>query len=365
MSVMGYIEEIETWKMPILKVDHEPILIRLSICARWGESVEKSASYLLVIGFFKILNELDIISYRYDFDHRGLVFYIEVRESRSATKAYLDRLKNYHMLGRAWKFEIIDGRRVSLISSLSEDNRPIEASLLESMARVHMSMGSRPLRFSKYFLYAALIPYTRIRGYGCCIYNREDAKGRYDFYVVLQALEIMHRSLASLDFSDISSFEELNKRGNLIENAISEYSGKKGLLKGLLYKCLILATLYEKKISYDNVSGAITKLNKTQDKEIGFIQNKILSFYRTRDNIDDLSLYILSLMEDSSLIEDIGSDIYKDIQKLASRAIFPGDVDRDSLNELFYSKGLSTRDVQNLISITIILDLLDKEENIP
>lgn len=378
--------------MPILKPEHEPVLIRLSVCANGEEALKPAAVYLLVTGFFKIIHELDVYSYRYEFDRRGLSFYIEVRDSRSATKAYLDKIKQFHVLGRSWSFQIIEGGRISLIRGLSQENRPLDGKKLESMARSHMSMGSRPLRFSRYFLYSALVPYSRMRGYGCCLFNREDAKGLDNFNLILQGIEILTRSFSAIDFSDISSLEELRKKGRLIENAVSDYSGRPGLLKGLLFQSLVLATIYERKTAFEKIPEEIINLTKGLDRDFkgeansdgikaymkygaggvrklamtgfSFVLDQALPFYRTRMNMDDLSLFILANTVDTTTLADSGPDLYEEIKNKADRAVFPGDVDRDTLNELFYKQGLVTRGVRDLISITILLDLIEKEDDL-
>lgn len=372
------------------RLGEDPVSLRLSVRVRGGDLRGLSAIYTVVVGLYKILGDLNVRSYRHSVDRQGLSFYLEVGESRAAVRAYLMGLKDYHFLGPSWQLALIEGTRLLPVWGQAGQVRPMTGEELDQLVQTHLRMGSRPLRFSRYFLYAALAPYTRLRGYGCALMDREDARGEDDFYWILQGLEMLTRSLASTDFSGLDHLEALRSRGRLLENALSDLGGRTGLLKGVLFQTLLFACLYQKKVAGAEWVEALRALCQGLEKDFdgpacspgleahqdygvgglrtlaleGFrpLFDSALPFYTMRKSLDDLSLFLLTQTVDTTTLTGLSLEAYATLQQLADQALFPGNQDREQFNAFFYENGLVTRGISDLITATLLLQLILEEE---
>lgn len=391
MNQTTFKEKSLDWQVPYFVVDREPILIRLSANAGGVDALGLAGVYIVVDGFLRLLRDVDVKSYRHSLGHEGLVFFVEVSDSRSAIRAYLNNLKRFHFLGSAWNFTIIEGTRLTAITGDPLRSRPLTQNELEDLAMTHLSMGSRPLRFSRYFLYSALGPFARNRGYGTCLLDREDAKGRENFYYVLQGLDVLRRAFQSIDFSGISSLAELRSKGKVIQKALSDLSGMEGFMKGMLFQSLLLACVYEAKTPFEKIPEAIRDLCRGLDRDydlglpsrgvmayhrhgVGGIRSlamagftplidQALPMYEIRQDLDDLSLFLLSNTVDTTTLADLSMAEYAGLQELARRALYPGDQDRAALDDFFYHNALVTNGIRDLIMTTQLLLLMKKEED--
>lgn len=390
MNPTAYKEISSEWQAPFFVVEREPILVRLSVNAKGLDSLDLPGVYIAVDGFFRLLRDVDVTSYRQTMGREGLVFFVEVNDSRSAIRAYLGNLKRYHFLGPAWNFTIIEGTRLTAITGDPGRSRPLTGGELEDLAMTHLSMGSRPLRFSRYFLYSALAPFTRKRGYGTCLLDREDAKGRENFSMVLRGLDILRRAYQSIDFSGMTSLADLRSRGKVLQKALSDMTDHPGFMKGILFQSLILASVYEQKTPFSEIPARIRDLCQGLDRDFdldvrspgveayrlygvggirtlameGFrpIIDQVLPMVEIRRNLDDLSLFLMSNTVDTTTLADLSMPDYIDLQDMARRALYPGDTDRTALDDLFYQRGLVTNGIRDLMMTTQLLALIKKEE---
>lgn len=386
------IEETTTWESVFLnRAVTKPVTIRLAIFSNSHNKRTPAIHYLVTTGFFKILNELNVLDYHHQYGMDGLTYYIDVAESRSAVRAYLLNLKKFHALGQAWELSIIEGMHVSSPIQENRVEKPLKGYELESLARMHMNMGSRPLRYSRYFLYAALAPFGRSRSYGSCSMSFEDAKGNRNFFHVLQALEILVRSYSSLDFSSINSLQALRSRGIPIEDALNQVSSSEGMLRGLLFHSIILAAAYEQKTPMQQIPDKIKSIVKGMEKDFskdltssstyllaqygvggaralalaGYepIIDKALPFWQNSMDIDDLSLFLLGQTYDTTTLKDIDLLGYQNLQDQAEKCLADITLDRNSLNQAFYKLGLVTDGISDLISVVLLFDLIASEES--
>lgn len=362
--------------------EQEPITIRLSKEDRTGSASPASEYYLLVTGLYKLLAELNVIEYRHSLNDGDLVFYIEIRESRSVVRSYLQKLKKFHMLGPAWKFVIIEGSRMSVPVSDSVYD-PDRAVNLDDLVNAHMSMGSRPLRFSRYFLYSALRPFSRKYGYGSCLAGREDSRGRLNFYQVLRGLDLLQKAFRAVDFSAISSAEEIANLLRPLAGALEEINSKPGFFIGLLYYSASLAWAYEQKMQLDEFPKAIMKFSTGLIKgmqrntssiaieRLLTIQEIISSGFQliidmmdevSLDDLDNLTLELFSSFQDCSTMETAGLSSLLQLQKLAYFALEGQAVSRGELDRLFVDNGLLMDDVRDLIVVMQLIDCLSREE---
>ena len=384
-------EEATRWEALFQKsLTGKPVTIRVAVSSTALNKRTPTVHYLVTSCFFKLLNELTVLDYRHQYGSEGLSFYLDVLESRSAVKAYLQNLKNFHVLGVAWDLAILDG--INSITQIRDslNREPLKGYELEAVARMHMGMGSRPLRFSRYFLYAALAPFGRDRCYGSCCMSYEDAKGDRNFFKVLQGLEILVRSFSSLDFSSINSLNELRTRGVPIEEALNQLAGRKGLLKGLLFHSLLLAVVYEQKAPMDQIPERIQSLVKGIEKDFqrsvdseslalfhryglggarllamtGFqpLIDQALPYWQRSRDLDDLSLFLLAKTFDTTTLADLALEDYNLFQRKAESLLDRPDADRDGLNREFYQRNVVTDGISDLISIVLLLDLLQTED---
>lgn len=390
MNRTTFKEKSSEWQAPFFVVDREPILVRLSVNAKGLDSLDLPGVYIAVDGFFRLLRDVDVSSYRHSLGREGLAFFVEVNDSRSAIRAYLNNLKRYHFLGLAWNFTIIEGSRLTAITGDPGRSRPLTGSELEDLAMTHLSMGSRPLRYSRYFLYSALAPFIRKRGYGTCLMDREDAKGRENFYMVLKGLDVLRRAYQSIDFSGMTSLADLRSRGKLLQKALADMTGLTGFMKGILFQSLIFAWVYEQKTPFAEIPSRIQDLCQDLDRDfdldvrspgveafrchgVGGIRalamdgfrpliDQVLPMHDIRKNLDDLSLFLLANTVDTTTLADLSMSDYAGIQQLARRAIYPGDTDREAMDEFFYKRGLVTNGIRDLVMTTQLLALMKQEE---
>lgn len=239
---------------------HDPVHIRLAIHARGEACHTKDAYYLVLVGLFKLLRDLTVLRFHHSWGKEGLVFSLAVRESRSVVRSYLAETKKFHVLGHAWDVVIIDGARVSTVPGDSRKSLPLTEEMLSALAATHRQMGSRPLRFSRYFISAALLPFTRKRSYGCARMNAEDSRGKVNFYLVTQGLELLQRSFSSLDFSGISSTHALHIVADPLAKALQQIGRTTDFFAQLLFPALLLACLYEQKVPLSGMEEAFARL---------------------------------------------------------------------------------------------------------
>ncbi len=374
MQAMSTLVHEETlWSTQVFRVPaHDPVQIRLSIHAGAVDAQIPAAHYLVVTGFFKILHDLSVSHFRYEFGSEGLVFYVDVRESRNVVRGHLQNMKTFHVLGKAWDLVLVDGARVSVIAS--EGHVPKLSSVeLEMMAWMHAQMGSRPLRFSRYFLYAALLPFARVRGYGSVLMGHEDSTGRVNFYHVLEGLELLQRSLQSIDVSGIRSREELHQVIKPLEHALDEIGRRDGFLRGMLIQVLVLAVVYEQKTTDAQLKAKAQALSEGFNREaVGSGMMAMLGFEPLLDlldvdphllqDTDDLSLYLLSRFRDPALSRVISLKQIDLLQELARVALEKGSVDREQLNQFFYQNQLVADGVRDWITILQLLSMIRQEE---
>lgn len=225
----------ETLPFPLWHTSSHEVLVRLQLATRDENRRYPEAYYLVTSGFYKILRELDVVAFRHSFGEKGLRFYLEVQGSFASVKAYLMNLKQWHVLGEAWDLVILDGIREYPVLGPEDRKLPLPTQdKLCNIAREHMRMGSRPLRFSRYLLYAALAPFGRRHCYGSCSMRYEDATGEADFTQYLQALEILTENFRRTDFSRVSSFSELRRIGLSIETQLPKKEMRRKEMEAVL-----------------------------------------------------------------------------------------------------------------------------------
>lgn len=362
---------------------HDPVQIRLSIHAHGPEAMQADAHYLVVTGFFKLLHDLNVVSYRHSVTEEGLVFFVDVRETRHVVKNYLQNMKSYHALGAAWDLVIVDRGRVSTIAG-DQRTAPLDAFGLSSLAYAHTQMGSRPLRFSRYFLYAALRPFARVRGYGSALMYKKDSREQIGFYEVLQGLELLQRSFQSVDLSGISSWQEIRAMERPLQDALNRLGRKDHFLRGILLSSMLLATVYEQKlpqVAWEErirmLASGIEKVTATAfqpvmqaDALAGFYALARVGFApllallkedRSLEDLDDLSLYLFSAFEDTTTLADIAKPQLHQVQKLARLAYEGKGVDRQQLDMLFEQNQLVSDGVRDMIVILRLLAFMAEE----
>lgn len=379
--------ETFVWTKQVTHLDPpDPVRIRLGIHADTAAVLTPDAHYLVVTGFFRLLRDLNVMRFTHAVSEDGLTFFLEVRESRSVVRSYLMNLKNYHVLGAAWDFVLLDGVHLTAVSGESR-HALLNAFDLYEMAHAHLVMGSRPLRFSRYFLYAALRPFARVRGYGSTLMCREDAKGEVSFYHILRGLELIQRSFQSVDCSGIASLQEINTIARPLMRALEEIGAQHGFLGDLFYQTLFLATVYEQKTPVEQIPERVVKLTTGWEKEWkssftpeterlasalgmsgmrGMLQKGFEPLLDVMDDaplddLDDLSLLLLSRFTDTHLLQDMNPIQLIQVQKLAHLALQGEGVDRDQFNDLFDHNHLVADGVRDLIVLVQLLAFLEGE----
>lgn len=360
-------------------------LIRLALEAHLEDYKKPMVHYLVTVGFFKLLHELDVYTFDHSYQEDGLVFYVRTRDSRSSVRAYLLNLKKNHMLGGVWKFSLIDGHYVTEIQGSHKGALAYTDRDLSLLAYKHMQMGSRPLRFSRYFLYSCLASLGRQRSYGSISMARMDSKEIRDFHDLILDLDQACKFFSSIDFSSVSSFQELRAylspfyKQDLCSN-----------LRGMIFHGAILANCYEKKIPFEAMSPYIQELTKVLMKDfegrassdgltvykrygIGGIRFLVMSgykplirqalpFWQTIGNLDDLSLYLMENSFDTTTLIDLSLQAYKKMQEEAKRLLVDSRANREVFNEVFYNKSLVTDGISDMIGLVLLLDLLKSED---
>lgn len=357
---------------------HDPVEIRLAVHARGMACQTPDAHYLVVVGLFKLLRDLTVLDFHHSRDAEGLVFYLAVRESRSVVRSYLNNTKKYHVLGDAWDLVLVDGSRVSTVLG-DACIPPLSSEALHQLAFMHRRMGSRPLRFSRYFLTAALLPFGRERGYGSALMQAEDAKGRVHFYSVLQGLELLQRSFATLDFSGISSAQELHIIIGPLEKALQNISKIPRFFATLLYPTLLLACCYEQKVRLEDMVLSMKAFHGSDplwrpllgsregvETATEWLFTTLLGMLHEQPGLltdpDDLSLQLLATFEDLSTKQDMTLAQYRQVQQLAYLAWKGRGVDRDQLNQFFYRNHLVTDGVRDALVFLRLLSFMEEEE---
>ncbi|MDY3052398.1 MAG: triphosphoribosyl-dephospho-CoA synthase [Ndongobacter sp.] len=379
-------------ELSFLRAASGPVIIRLGIAASAADRCVPEVHYLVTTGFFKLLHDLDVTAFRHSYHREGLTFYIEADNPKSEVQEYLHGLKRWHILGHVWDFSLIEGM---YLHRITVDSRRTEASAtaeeLQQLCRMHMRMGSRPLRFSRYVLYAGLAPFGRKRSYGSCCMRCEDVRGEQYFSQALQGLDILTRSYRNIDFSSASSLEELRAIGKPIQDALDRVGAKQGTFKGLLFHTLFLAAAYEQKTPVRDIEKKISQLAFGIEKDFlrpetpegnrllhsrgicgarlmamaGYqpILEKSIPFWRASHDFDDLTLFLLTQIFDTTTLRNTSLERYEYLQRLARRALTEGDINRDALDRQFTEEGLVTDACRDLISVTLLLDLILEEEN--
>lgn len=379
-------------ELSFLRATSGPVVIRLGIATSAADRRVPEVHYLVTTGFFKLLHDLDITAFRHSYHREGLTFYIEAAHPKSEVRKYLQNLKRWHILGYVWDFSLIEGMYLHRITA---DSRRPETSAtaeeLRQLCHMHMRMGSRPLRFSRYVLYAGLAPFGRARSYGSCCMRCEDVRGEQYFSQALQGLDILTRSYRNIDFSSASSLDALRVIGKPIQEALDRAGAKQGAFKGLLFHTLFLAAAYEQKTPVHELEKKISELAFGIEKDFlrpevpegnrllhsrgicgarlmamaGYqpILERSIPFWRASHDFDDLTLFLLTQIYDTTTLRRTSLEHYKYLQRLAYRALTEGDIDRDALNRQFTEDGLVTDACRDLISVTLLLDLILEEEN--
>lgn len=346
---------------------HDPVHIRLAIHARGEACTTPDAYYLVLIGLFKLLRDLSVLSFRHSLEKDGLVFSLSVRESRSVVRSYLSETKKFHVLGDAWDLVLIDGARVSTVAGDGRLTPPFSKEMLSALASAHRGMGSRPLRFSRYFLSSVLLPYTRRHTYGCARMDAEDSRGKVNFYHVIQGLELLQRSFSSLDFSNISSAHELHIVADPLAKALQQIGRTPDFFAETLFPALLLACLYEQKVPLSAMEEALTRLlpvsaDSAHGRRLLFLRDLLASQPDALSDPDAFSLFLLARIDDESTKREISEEQYREVQQLADLAYREQGVDADQLNALFFVNHLVTEGVQAAIVLFSILSFMQEEE---
>lgn len=361
----------------------ESVFLRISVEGQPDSYRMPQADYLVVTGFFKLLRDLHVVNYVHQRGAEGLTFELEVGESRSVVRSHLQNMKEYHMLGPAWRLGLIEGGRFLPIKAPT-DFGPLNREELADLVSAHLRMGSRPLRFSKYFLYAYLRPFSRRRGYGSCLMDRKDAKERVNFYQVLQAMDLLQRTFQSLDFSALSSAEEVFWPANPLENALNDRMQEGSYFHTILYTSLVLAALYERKLPFAELSAAIRSFagpyrkkvlrpDSRLDPAIGETVYQILESGMEEliqlleepgllDDLDRTSLLLFCRMPDRVMEKELGPTSLGQLQQLARFAIQDPGPGRDQLDFFFLQNGLVMDSVQDGLALLQLLALLKEED---
>lgn len=370
----------------VSRLREQPVTIRLAVHAASDQGRNPSAYYLVVTGFFKLLQDLDVISYRHTVTEEGLVFYLKVRESRNVVRSYLASLRKKHILASAWEIHLVESARYV---AFPYDTPLLTEQEIQSLTSLHISMGSRPLRFSKMFLYAALSAFGREHGYGSCVFDRADAREGTDFYTILQGMEILQHAFTDVDFSRASSLQQLREMAKPAEAALYRVGGER-FFKEIFFQSMLLACAYEKKIPFDFVCPVIGTM--TQEMEKGFsgadfsdgcesywssgsdsIRKVVIQgfqplveiavpFFQKQKDSDDRTLFLMTQWEDTTTIADLTRARYRELQRVAEMALKSRAVDRKQFNELFYRNGLVCNGLQELYIVTEILLWMEREE---
>ncbi|WP_071705318.1 hypothetical protein [Murdochiella vaginalis] len=347
---------------------HDPVHIRLAIHARGAACKTPDAYYLVLIGLFKLLRDLSVLSFRHSLEKDGLVFSLSVRESRSVVRSYLAETKKFHVLGDAWDLVLIDGARVSTVPGNGRTTPPLSAEMLHLLASQHRGMGSRPLRFSRYFLSSALLPYTRRCTYGCACMDAEDSRGKVNFYHVVQGLELLQRSFSSLDFSNISSTHELHIVADPLAKALQQIGRTPDFFAEELFPALLLACLYEQKVPLSAMEEALMRLSPASTEEgshgqrLLWLRDLLGTDPDALSDPDAFSLFLLAHIVDATTRREMSEEQYREVQQLADLAYQEKGVDAEALNALFFANHLVTEGVQAAITCFSLLSYMQEEE---
>lgn len=370
----------------------DEVRIRLGVSMAPGDLRFPEAYYLAATGFYKLREDLEVRSFRASLTELGLVFFLRVSGSPAAIKAYLRNLKRWHALGNAWSFTLIDGMHLIDIDAdpLRGAAAPSRAEL-EELCETHMQMGSRPLRFSKYLLYAALAPFGRKHTFGACGMDSPSADGLYDFHDVLIALEIIMRSYRGIDLSRAKSLSDLRAVGRPLESALEAEDGRIPL-RGMLFHSLFFAACYEQKTRPEAYVERIASLAAGLEKDflrpgesgglalfrrygiggsrmlamLGYepIFKEGLDVWRRSRDMDLLSLYLLSQTYDTTALCRMTLEEYRELRDMTGEGGVSPERLAEEIDGRFVERKASARGISDLVSLILLVDRILREEEV-
>lgn len=358
-----------------------------------GVSVDKRKpcfSYLVTVAFFQVLQDMDVVYFTHAYSSHGLAFYLYIDQPKEVVRNYLVKLKRWHIASDAWHIFLVEGtREVEIFGEFTQRGTEPMEQMMHDLTKMHMRMGSRPLRFSKYMTYAVLAQLGRTRSYGCVCMAHNGSNVDITFKTFLVALQNLQRSYRTSDFSNVSSFEALRSKGQEQEAALLFSTSGAKALHGFSFLSSYLAACYEQKIPLASMPEKIVQLAKGLEKDYqrdldtpglrayreygirgvrdvpltGFEEliHHALRRYEQNDDLDDLTLYLMSTTFDTAMLSRSNLDVCEDVQKRAQAALF-ANADRDALDRYFGESKLTSDGIADLVAITVLLSLMAEEE---
>lgn len=384
----GTMEKTMEWKKT--KVQKTYTVIRVQASGVSADKRKPCFSYLVTLAFHQIIQDLDVVYFTHSYSSNGLSFFLYVEQPKETVRTYLVKLKRWHIASDAWHIYLIDGsNEYEIFSEFTQRGAEPTEQQLRDMAKMHMRMGSRPLRFSKYATYAVLTQLGRTRSYGCVGMSHNGSHEDMSFKTFLIALQSMARSYRTSDFSSVSSFEELRRKGQEMEAELLFTTGGIKVLNGFLFLSTYLAACYEQKIPFAALSQKTMQLSKGLEKDYardwetpglrayrehgvrgvrdvpitGFEEliHHALRRYQQNQDLDDLTLYLMSTTIDTTMLNRSNIAVCEDVQKRAQECLY-GNVDRDELDRYFTMEKLTSGGIADLVATTILLHLIEEEE---
>lgn len=381
--------------------DRKPLVVRLSLNARDSEDYPLEGAYLLVTGLYKLLEDLDVIAFRHGLLNGKLFFFLEMNESIHALKDYLQQTLRWHILGQVWKLAILDSDFPESPLIIYSGQELLDGEEMSKLAHIHMEMGSRPLRFSRYFLYSSLAPYLRTVGLGCPLLDQADSRGEGNFYQALRGFKIIQDFFSSQDFSATKDLDDLRLLAEPCQKALDQVTTRSSFMEGLLFNSLVLAMAYEKKLPSHFLQSFLKSLAWPLGRQVdakqadfwanggmrglaldgyGFLLNDCLPLWQDlrkgaqfsmnfyfetapiRFALNDLGYYIFRQVRDPKAYPSLGPRGYERARAMALKAIQGGQAEGDDLDRFLRKKGVTAYGVGDLISMTLLLEKLILEE---
>lgn len=360
----------------------------------------------------EIMQELEKIG-RFQFcdlryEEAGLVFYLSLRKLPEEVKLCTIQLEEEHPLGRlvdidvysqsgAIEREILDfpPRRCFLcdrraVLCVREGKHPQETVREWFIDQVisYLRKGDRTERMLRYLRFAIAVELGRARGYGCVRFTDSGSHDDMNTWTFFESTKAMVREIRAVNWNTRFTFRELRAIGIQIEERMLQATRGVNAQRGLLFFVLLILDAYLHTDSMEELSERIREncspLHEDFRTPVSTNGMKIykahgvtgargmamdglrevievgIPFLLHHRNIDQLSLFWFSRIDDTTGIHRGGLENWRILQEAAKLAITDGmravQVDKRCVDNRISSGGIA-----DLCAVTIILAWIQEE----
>lgn len=353
--------------------------------------------------YFFLIDELFIIDeYFVDSTLEGVIYYLLINEDALKVKASCIELELNTVLGRYIDIDILVKQKS--ISRTEFGYPPRTCMVCDEVAFVcSRSKKHNPTHVQNIFTRKVLDSITTIEDLtifglineinkpiplGCVSITSSGNHNDMDIYTFINSIRLLKEELSLVRYTHNMTFKQLRRQGISIEKKLLKVTDGVNTYKGLIFMLLLIYAAMKKSSQYQDISTNVTHLSKHIFKDfknkrissngvnihndlsikgvrglafegLKIITNDFVDYYDKDNDINRLFFYIISNIDDTTIIHRSNYIIMKQIQVYALEYLITNNK-INTINKIVIDHKLSYGGASDCIAATLILSLIKR-----